>query len=159
MVRYFSPLHMVGRASSDLDAFPGCSNTYHCLLSALPLEYDDCVDRRLGAARAARDRAHACSRDRRYDRRLRTWAERALSDPRGVLRGGVAFDRTGAWCADRLCSRRDRVHPLCRVAVGPSGLYLHRNCSILAKLDLDLATGRLFLSANRWGTMCWHLTW
>src|SRR5262245_1385124 len=93
MVRYFSPLYMDGRASSDIDAFPSCNNARHRLLFALPLEHHDCGDRRLGAARAAADCARACPRNRRYDRRLRTWAERALSDPRGVLRGGVAFDR------------------------------------------------------------------
>src|SRR5262249_13106680 len=47
MVRYFSPLYMDGRASSDIDAFPSCNNAHHRLLFALPLEHHDCGDRRL----------------------------------------------------------------------------------------------------------------
>jgi len=79
---------------------------------------------------------------------LATWAERALPNPCGVLRRGVVFDRIEAWCADRFCSRRDRVHPLCWLAVGPGGFDLHRNRSVLAKLDLDLPrTRRLFYRA------------
>ena len=57
--------------------------------------------------------------------------------------------RAGTKYADALCEPAvDWVHPLCRLALGLSGFNLHRNCAVLARLDLYFArAGRLFYRA------------
>ena len=62
--------------------------------SYLPLELNDCGHRQLDTARAARDRARACPRYRRHDRRFCSWPEHTLSRARSVLWSDIVVDRT-----------------------------------------------------------------